>query len=61
MATRTLIALGLWLISWGAYSQQLAPQLPKKPASLLREDLQLLKKILEANHFMLPSTAPEPW
>lgn len=50
MATRTLIALGLLLISWGAYSQQLAPQLPKQPASLLREDLQLLKKILEANH-----------
>ena len=50
MATRALIAVGLWLISWGASAQGLAPQLPKQPATLLREDLQLLKKILEANH-----------
>ena len=42
--------MGLWLISWGASAQGLAPQLPKQPATLLREDLQLLKKILEANH-----------
>ena len=50
MKARVLIAVGLWLISWGASAQGLAPQLPKQPATLLREDLQLLKKILEANH-----------
>ena len=50
MKARVLIAVGLWLISWGASAQGLATQLPKQPATLLREDLQLLKKILEANH-----------
>lgn len=50
MARKALILVGLWLISWGATAQGLAPKLPKQAASLLREDLQLLKKILEANH-----------
>jgi hypothetical protein len=50
MKARMLIAVGLWLICWGASAQGIAPQLPKQPATLLREDLQLLKKILEANH-----------
>lgn len=50
MAARALIAICVWLISWAASAQQISPSLPKQPASLLREDLQLLKKILEANH-----------
>lgn len=50
MVARALIAVSMWMMSWVAAAQVINQALPKQPASLLREDLQLLKKILEANH-----------